>query len=163
MLPGLKTPFGSRRAEKKMEGKKTQVRKDREKDPQTPMVSKVAQQAEHYALSNSKCCWQAGWLLAGEGLSASLLQIQASHTVDICNGTPDNTAALQSHGRPDRTAHHTQQITCMPFLQRMQHFLYSNPHTVHLLFSIFETDALWEAWCDCWSWLWDVDSSDYAI
>lgn len=96
---------------KKMEGikkKKNQGRMDREKNPQTPMVSKVAQQAEHYALSNSKCCWQAGWLLAGEGLFASLPQIQTSHTVDICNGTTDNTAALQSHRRPDRTAHHPQ-------------------------------------------------------
>lgn len=35
-------------------------------------------------------------------------------------------------------------ISCMQFLQRMQHFLYSSPHAVHLLFSIFETDAFCE-------------------
>lgn len=90
MLPRLKTPFSWRCAVKdgRREGeRKNQGRKDKKKDPQTPVVSKVAQQAEHYALGNSKCCWQAGWLLAGEELSASLPQIQTSRTVDICNGT----------------------------------------------------------------------------
>lgn len=60
MLPRLKTPFSSGEAVK--EGRKA------------PMVLKVAQQAEHYAFRNSKCSWQAGWLLAGEGLSARLIQ-----------------------------------------------------------------------------------------
>lgn len=123
----------------KMEGKKNDARKDGERNPQTPMVSKVAQQAEHYALSNSKCCWQAGWLLAGEGLSASLPQIQTSHIVDICNGT------IQHPCSPHGTSpSHTINKRACSFYRECNIFLYSNPHTIHLLFSISETDALWE-------------------
>lgn len=128
---------------KRWKGEKIKAGMTERKIRKPPMVSKVAQQAEHYALSNSKCCWQAGWLLAGEGLSASLPQIQTSHTVDICNGTTENTAALQSHGRPDRTAHHTQQITCMQFLQRMQHF-YSPVFTLSTFSSPFFRGMLCE-------------------
>lgn len=90
----------------KMEGKKKRkLKRNGERDPQTPMVSKVAQQAEHYAFSNSKCCWQAGWLLAGEGPSASLPQIQTSHTVDICNGTTNNTADRTSPSHKINNVH----------------------------------------------------------
>lgn len=103
---------------------------------QPPLVSTVAQQAEHYTLNNNKCCWQAGWPLAGEELSASPPQIQTSHTVDICNGATDNAAAPQSHGGSpqDMTWHthsytHTLKVTCMPFLtENANFFIFHSSH-----------------------------------
>lgn len=94
------------------------------------MVSKVAQQAEHYALSNSKCCWQAGWL--GWLERGCLPVCHRSRPRIPLTSAVDSTASLQPHGGPDRTAHHTQIITCMQFLQIMQCFLYSSPHTLSM-------------------------------
>lgn len=64
------------------------------------MVWKVAQWVEHYALSSSKCCWQAGWLLAGEGLAASLPQIQ---TLAHCR--PRNSIAGTTHTQTHAHTH----------------------------------------------------------
>lgn len=158
MLPGLKTV--NWKGVVKDGRKENQGRKKAAKDLQTPVVSKGAQHAEHYAFSNSKCCWQAGWLLAGERLSASLLQIQTSCTVDICNGTTDNTAALQPHGRPDRTAQHTINDVHAVFTENATFFyipILTRPSFVsHFWNKCFERGMMLLS-------LLDVDSADYAI
>lgn len=104
------------------------------KDPELPMVWKVAQQTEHYAFSKSTCCWQAGWLQAGEGLSASLQQIQTSCNVDICSRRalqPQQPPQSRRPFRQDGPAPHTPLIKCMQFFlnRECNTFLQSSPST----------------------------------
>lgn len=54
--PGLKTLFGSRGAVNDGWGKKMKAKMGGAKKLQPPLVSTVAQQAEHYTLNNNKCC-----------------------------------------------------------------------------------------------------------
>lgn len=121
------------------------------KDPQLPMVWKVAQQTEHYAFSKSKCCWQAGWLQAGEGLSASLQQIQTSRTVDICSGRAPQLPQSRRASRQDGPLPHTtNKMHAVFFIENATLFYNAVPphRPIHFLFFspfIFEADALWEA------------------